>query len=336
MLLKNKALQSFAYIEKILELQRLSSNTFSSVNPGIVPPAGRVGFGGMLLGQSVLAVLHTVPLNFVPVSLHSYFLIGCDPQETISYSVRSLRDGRNYIHKEVEAFQKNKLMFKSVMMLGKVDERDLKLPIIDNELSKIAMENEFLSKGYVPALSLFKAKLDSLQNAAPKLQEKDTVERFLERYSVGALEYQFPKSFFDDGVYASSLDYYVRLRSSINNDYAKCTSQTHGAGYNNGKDINGNDPRYNYVVFSYLSDAYFLITAPHFHGKHIHSQKFSTSLDHTIHWHDTCLDCNDWLHFYIQNKNACQSGRHLMEGEVLNNSSGKLVATCLQEGISIF
>ncbi|KAL6949894.1 hypothetical protein ACO0QE_000560 [Hanseniaspora vineae] len=336
MLRKNKALLSFAHIEKILELQRLSFDTFSSVNPGIVPPAGRVGFGGMLLGQSVLAALHTVPLSFVPVSLHSYFFIGCDPLETISYSVFSLREGRNYIHKEVQAFQKNKLMFKSMLMLGKVDERDLKPSSKGNGLSGIALENDSDFKGYVPALNLFKSKLDALQNAAPKLREKHIVERFFERYSIGALEYNFPKSFFDGGIYTSSLDYYVRLRPSISNDYSKCFSPTRVDSYSNKENININDPRYNYVVFSYLSDAYFLITAPHFHGKHIHSQTFSTSLDHTIHWHDTCLDCNDWLHFYVKNKNACQSGRHLMEGEILNKRSGKLVATCLQEGISIF
>ena len=47
-------------------------------------------FGGTLVSQSLLASLHTVPLNFFPTSLHSYFIKGGDPRAKITYHVQNL------------------------------------------------------------------------------------------------------------------------------------------------------------------------------------------------------------------------------------------------------
>ena len=67
-------------------------------------------FGGLVAAQAVMAVQKTVeafPLH----SLHAYFLRPGRAAKEIAYHVRSLKDGRNFAARQVEAWQSGQCIF---------------------------------------------------------------------------------------------------------------------------------------------------------------------------------------------------------------------------------
>lgn len=73
---------------------------------GLSPPYrwGRV-YGGQVVAQSLLAATRTVDAEFLPHSLHAYFIRGGNPDEPIRYEVSRLRNGRSFCTRSVVARQ---------------------------------------------------------------------------------------------------------------------------------------------------------------------------------------------------------------------------------------
>ena len=96
-------------------LQRLDLEPQS---PGVfVGGAGEGGiggearlFGGLVAAQAVMAVQRTVE-DFPLHSLHAYFLRPGRAAKEIAYHVRSLKDGRNFAARQVEAWQSGQCIF---------------------------------------------------------------------------------------------------------------------------------------------------------------------------------------------------------------------------------
>lgn len=65
---------------------------------------GRV-FGGQVLAQSVMAATKTVEDSRAVHSLHGYFLRPGDPEQSITFGVQRLRDGRSFSARRVHAYQ---------------------------------------------------------------------------------------------------------------------------------------------------------------------------------------------------------------------------------------
>ncbi len=67
-------------------------------------PLGRV-FGGQVLAQSLIAAMRTVPDDRHVHSMHGYFLRPGDANQTITFSVDRIHDGRSFSTRRTQAYQ---------------------------------------------------------------------------------------------------------------------------------------------------------------------------------------------------------------------------------------
>jgi acyl-CoA thioesterase-2 len=92
----------------ILDLEPLEDNLFRGRSP---QDSWQRVFGGQVLGQALVAAVHTVQAGRIAHSLHAYFLIGGDPKVAIVYSVERLRDGGSFSTRRVTAIQHGRPIF---------------------------------------------------------------------------------------------------------------------------------------------------------------------------------------------------------------------------------
>lgn len=107
-------------LEKLLALNKISTETFVNASELFVPYRGRGLFGGTMVAQSLLAsLLHSnMPeKKWKPVSIHCHFLQAVQPTPQLQYKVTTLKPGKNYLTKEVNLHQNNKLVFKAIVTL---------------------------------------------------------------------------------------------------------------------------------------------------------------------------------------------------------------------------
>ncbi|CAI4596442.1 CBM_collapsed_G0032110.mRNA.1.CDS.1 [Saccharomyces cerevisiae] len=294
-------------LEKILELVPLSPTSFVTKYLPAAPVGSKGTFGGTLVSQSLLASLHTVPLNFFPTSLHSYFIKGGDPRTKITYHVQNLRNGRNFIHKQVSAYQHDKLIFTSMILFA------------------VQRSKEH----------------DSLQHweTIPGLQGKQPdPHRYEEATSLFQKEVLDPQKL---SRYASLSD---RFQDATSMSKPPITTVEHAGDesslhkhhpYRIPKSITPeNDARYNYVAFAYLSDSYLLLTIPYFHNLPLYCHSFSVSLDHTIYFHQL-PHVNNWIYLKISNPRS-HWDKHLVQGKYFDTQSGRIMASVSQEGYVVY
>lgn len=67
-------------------------------------PQRRV-FGGQVLAQSLVAAMRTTPDDRIVHSMHGYFLRPGDVEQTITFSVDRIHDGRSFSTRRVQAYQ---------------------------------------------------------------------------------------------------------------------------------------------------------------------------------------------------------------------------------------
>lgn len=94
-------------LASILDLEQLSPDVFRGQNP---PTAMRRVFGGLVLGQAMMAAARTAE-GVLPHSLHAYFLLAGDPALPIDYEVDRIRDGRSFRTRRVVARQRDRAIF---------------------------------------------------------------------------------------------------------------------------------------------------------------------------------------------------------------------------------
>ena len=82
---------------------RTSEDIFTG--PSMWMPHGRV-FGGQVLAQSLVAAQRTTTPDRVVHSLHAYFLRAGDVDETITFSVDRIHDGRSFTTRRIQAYQR--------------------------------------------------------------------------------------------------------------------------------------------------------------------------------------------------------------------------------------
>ena len=69
-------------------------------------PWGRV-YGGQVVAQALSAAAETVDPDYLPHSLHAYFIRGGTSDEPIRYEVDRIRNGRSFTTRRVVARQSN-------------------------------------------------------------------------------------------------------------------------------------------------------------------------------------------------------------------------------------
>lgn len=98
-------------LEKLLQtltLEPLENNLFRG--PRASEGWQRV-YGGLVLGQAVVAAALTVEETRPIHSLHAYFLLAGDPEREIVYDVERLRDGGSFTTRRVRAIQHGRAIF---------------------------------------------------------------------------------------------------------------------------------------------------------------------------------------------------------------------------------
>ena len=68
-------------------------------------------YGGLVLGQAVVAAASTVDESRPIHSLHGYFLLAGDPEREIVYDVERIRDGGSFTTRRVRAIQHGRAIF---------------------------------------------------------------------------------------------------------------------------------------------------------------------------------------------------------------------------------
>lgn len=116
----------YAPMDELLQTLDLTAvNEGGCVFEGLSPQAGwqRV-FGGLVIGQALVAAQRTVrPLRYVH-SLHCYFMRPGDPKVPIRYAVDLMRDGGSFSTRHVVALQNDKPIF-SLQASFQIDEPGL-------------------------------------------------------------------------------------------------------------------------------------------------------------------------------------------------------------------
>ncbi|CAB4254901.1 similar to Saccharomyces cerevisiae YJR019C TES1 Peroxisomal acyl-CoA thioesterase likely to be involved in fatty acid oxidation rather than fatty acid synthesis [Maudiozyma barnettii] len=324
-------------LEKLLGLNRLTPTKFITRYLPAAPVGSKSTFGGTLVAQSLLASMNTVPRNFIPSSLHCYFISGGHPEQMITYDVESLREGRNFIHKEVRAYQNQKLIFQSMILFaaGRHDEPDGSML---THLKKITLPDK---NQYTYAADLFKEEVAGDDSKTRMFQELPIVQgsggmthinKVYNSFKTQPMEYYFPKNFFhsEKEIRNNDVNYYVRIRKD------SVETRTSSDSYYNENDLISphNDERYNYAAFAYLSDSYLLLALPYFSNMPLYSHKFSVSLDHSVYFHQL-PQVNDLIYLNIKNSRSADH-RHLMQGEYFDSHTGKILASVSQEGLVIY
>jgi acyl-CoA thioesterase-2 len=105
---KRKASSAVSALTSILDLEVLEQNLFRGRS---IDPGWQRVYGGQVLGQALAAAIRTVAPDRPVHSLHSYFLLGGDPQHPIVYDVERIRDGGSYTTRRVKAIQHGEVMF---------------------------------------------------------------------------------------------------------------------------------------------------------------------------------------------------------------------------------
>ncbi|CCC69752.1 hypothetical protein NCAS_0D01710 [Naumovozyma castellii] len=324
--------KNHASLESLLELVPQTATKFITKNLPAAPVGSRGTFGGTLVAQSLLASLYTVPTNFVPTSLRCYFINGGDPTNMITYQVEKLRDGRNFIHRQIRAYQHNKLIFQSMILFSNQrnsnDAHDSlhHLAHLDNLTPLPPTETHQDAASLYTEKIIKNGNLQRYAHLSERFLDTEHLQRQIDTFETGPMEYQFPKDIFYTQNKQEMLKYYVRIRQPIiqTQDDAAVASET--------KLITPEtDARYNYVAFAYLSDSYLLLTLPYFHELPLYSHNFSVSLDHTVYFHQLPA-VNDWIFLRVKSVRS-HWDKHLVQGEYYDTRSGDIVASVSQEGL---
>src|SRR5262245_15684784 len=101
----------YAALERLLQtlsLEQLEDNLFRG--PRASEGWQRV-YGGLVLGQALVAAALTVEENRPIHSLHGYFLLAGDPEREIVYDVERIRDGGSFTTRRVRAVQHGRAIF---------------------------------------------------------------------------------------------------------------------------------------------------------------------------------------------------------------------------------
>ena len=93
---------NFSSLAAVLCLEPHGPDTYVGGGPQY-PFAGL--YGGQVVAQALQAAQLTVKMGYAPHSLHAYFIRMGDPAEPVRFEVQRLRDGHNFIAREVVARQ---------------------------------------------------------------------------------------------------------------------------------------------------------------------------------------------------------------------------------------
>ncbi|CCF58350.1 hypothetical protein KAFR_0E01960 [Kazachstania africana CBS 2517] len=314
----------FCNLEKILELVRTKSTQFQTKYLPKAPVGSRSTFGGTLIAQSLLASLNCVPRDFIPISLHAYFINGGNPTVPITYDVLDLRKGNNFIHKEVKAYQFQKLIFQSMILFS----REINVTNGYDHLKQLKPgENDtFIEASLLFEHDVINGEVSRKLKSIKKMNDPMYFEKLRNSFEVEPMEYHFPATFFNNKEDTSHCNYCVELRDECFVEEYDDRETTLITPFN--------DKRYDYVTFAYLTDSHLLLTLPFFKKLPLYVHDFSVSLDHVIYFHNLPSRHNP-IYVSITNSKS-KAHKHLMNAEYYDRQTGTIIASVSQEGFVVY
>ena len=250
-------------------------------------------YGGQVMAQCLIAANHTVKEPHQAHSFHSYFLRPGIMEESILFDVDRIRNGKSFTTRRVRAIQNGEAIFACSISFQK-EEKGFEHQI-DIDLNEIPKPEDLPSDW-------------ELRNKAIEQLHGKKIDKFFLR------------------------EQEIEMRASQNNDYINPKKSKPV------RDIwmrpNGEVPKdliINQSLLLYASDRGLLGTAQLPHGINFMSKYFqSASLDHAM-WFHSGVDFSDWMLYRIDSPIA-KNARGFSRGSIFN-SNGKLVASCVQEGL---
>lgn len=303
---------SSSKLQSLLDIRTIGPDHYEGIRPLAKPsPHSRGVYGGNLCGQAILAAMQTVDDDFVPHSLHSYFIAAGDDTKVCTYKVERVSTGRNFANRLVRLYQDDKLCY--MVMISLTKRNSINKAKEQFEAGTGARPFEYQLP---PGTEFSTANLDQLP-----VYGRDPNH---------LIEHKLTKKFTDinekDELMKTpserKLDFFIRLHDLPL------------------------DTKFRYAAMGLVTDSLYLTSVsrilhlPREQGKPLgtsggnNNHFFSVSLDHSIYFHDDDFDPTNWLYFQYQSPRF-SNNRVLFTGGYYNRK-GKLVATIVQEGLLFF
>ncbi|KAK8194116.1 acyl-CoA thioesterase [Zalaria obscura] len=166
-------------IERVLELTQLSDidpNLFTNTRPLWHPPGARGIYGGAVIAQCLAVAQRTVPDNFSVHSMHCYFVLAGNADIPVIYHVERVRDGKSYATRTVQARQRGRAIFTTTMSFvreksgGKTTvEHAMEMPEVPGPV-----EGNDVTFGQAEDTPFQSQRIDIFNNTSRKPQDKKT------------------------------------------------------------------------------------------------------------------------------------------------------------------
>lgn len=99
---------NIANLTELLHLEQCDTQRYQGISWDL---GFRALYGGQVLSQAIMAAYQTVAPDRLLHSLHSYFLLPGDANQSVIYDVENLRDGGSFSTRRVRAIQNDKTLF---------------------------------------------------------------------------------------------------------------------------------------------------------------------------------------------------------------------------------
>ncbi|KAF2442869.1 Thioesterase/thiol ester dehydrase-isomerase [Karstenula rhodostoma CBS 690.94] len=331
-------------IENTLELTQLSDidpDLFTNRRPLWHPPGARGIYGGAAIAQTLSAAQKTVEPEFTVHSMHCYFVLAGNSEIPIIYHVERVRSGKSFATRTVQARQRGKVIFTTTISFArqhsagdKALEHAVEMP---NAPGPIEGKDD-LDYGGASTGPFQSQRIEILNNDSPHPHTKKTRQWIKARGTISpaggheahlaALAYMSDSYFIGTIARVHKLWRYAAVRksktkSSIDEDVLKKLLAMEDEDLKRVKFLDQHD----------LERIRKLKNGEHEEPKEPKQEiGMMVSLDHTIYFHDPRgFRADEWM-FTEMETPWSGDGRGLVFQKLFSND-GRLIATCVQEGV---
>ncbi|CAB3400598.1 unnamed protein product [Caenorhabditis bovis] len=289
-------------IDTFLNLQRIDTNLYLARHLLKGRHSYNAVYGGQVVGQSLAAAAATVEDEFIPHSLHSYFIKTGSVDKPILYMIDRIRDGRSFCTRIVKAVQDGEAIFSCQISFHKTEP--------DAIIHSTTMPNVPQPEDLLPA-----------RDAAKKVLEMDGLDNITINTITKALK-EIPEAF----------DRVFDVRPAYPEKYLlKDEAEPSSSIWIRAREDLGDDHRLHQCVAAYLTDLSMLNTAmrPHVRKGFVASMSFS--LDHCVWIHEQKFRVDEWM-LYETVSSKARGSRAFIEGRLWTRD-GRLVISTAQEAL---
>ncbi|KAK5110487.1 hypothetical protein LTR62_005839 [Meristemomyces frigidus] len=345
-------------IEDVLELTHLEDidpSIYTNTRPLWHPPGARGVYGGAVIAQCLAAAQRTVPDDFSVHSMHCYFVLNGNAEIPIIYHVEHVREGRSFATRTVQARQRGKPIFTTTLSFTREGSGGKKqvthAASMPTGVSQPAEDGPGLDMLRGPSSPFLSQRIETLNNDSPNPHQKRTRQWIKARGRIsdsgGHQAHLSALAYMSDSYFIGTVSRVHKLFRYSSKPASASEKEGGGGGgkmdmpvetvlklqkmdTNSLKRIEGMDDD----IIDELRDAKIV------DGKVVWKIKdenraeigMMVSLDHTIYFHDPKgFRADEWL-FTECDSPWSGDGRGLVH-QSMYTRDGRLIATCVQEGV---